>query len=192
MAQPRRIARPEPAPHAGVALDPAVAHAVARRRRGAHRRRADPVEDGARSGSSRRSTGPTAPAFAPVAAPPPPAPRPRLPCAATGRRASVSVRDGSAGARRRRRGASAAGRPSSRLPRRLAAKKLPGSGIPPRRIAVILKWARRVSQVFFFALFMYFLFQTGSAAASPRRPTRRCACRCRSRRSCSPIRSSRR
>jgi polyferredoxin len=40
-------------------------------------------------------------------------------------------------------------------------KKLPGSGIPPRRIAVVLKWARRVSQVAFFALFMYFLFQTG-------------------------------
>jgi polyferredoxin len=39
--------------------------------------------------------------------------------------------------------------------------KLPGSGIPPRRIAVILKWARRGCQVFFFALFMYFLFQTG-------------------------------
>src|SRR5579883_1793310 len=47
-------------------------------------------------------------------------------------------------------------------------KRLPGSGIPPRRIAVILKWARRFSQVFFFALFMYFLFQTtfrGSFAA---------------------------
>jgi polyferredoxin len=40
-------------------------------------------------------------------------------------------------------------------------KKLPGSGIPPRRIAVILKWARRACQVGFFALFMYFLFQTG-------------------------------
>jgi hypothetical protein len=42
-----------------------------------------------------------------------------------------------------------------------AKKKLPGSGIPPRRIAVILKWSRRVSQFGFFALFMYFLFQTG-------------------------------
>jgi polyferredoxin len=39
--------------------------------------------------------------------------------------------------------------------------KLSGSGIPPRRIAVVLKWSRRVSQVTFFALFMYFLFQTG-------------------------------
>ncbi len=40
-------------------------------------------------------------------------------------------------------------------------KKLPGSGIPPRRVAVVLKWSRRFAQVFFFALFMYFLFQTG-------------------------------
>ncbi|HEX8794537.1 MAG TPA: 4Fe-4S binding protein, partial [Polyangiaceae bacterium] len=53
--------------------------------------------------------------------------------------------------------------------------KLPGSGIPPRRIAVILKWARRASQVGFFALFMYFLFQTtfrGSFAASADTPVR--------------------
>jgi polyferredoxin len=47
------------------------------------------------------------------------------------------------------------------LPKGSEKKKLPGSGIPPRRIAVILKWARRLSQVLFFALFMYFLFQTG-------------------------------
>ena len=39
--------------------------------------------------------------------------------------------------------------------------RLPGSGLPPRRIAVVLKWARRASQVGFFALFMFFLFQTG-------------------------------
>jgi hypothetical protein len=54
-------------------------------------------------------------------------------------------------------------------------KKLPGSGIPPRRIAVILKWARRISQVGFFALFMYFLFQTtfrGSFAARADQPVR--------------------
>jgi polyferredoxin len=38
---------------------------------------------------------------------------------------------------------------------------LPGSGIAPRRVAVVLKWARRFTQVFCFALFMYFLFQTG-------------------------------
>ncbi len=46
-------------------------------------------------------------------------------------------------------------------PLRKPKKKLPGSGLPPRRVAVILKWARRASQVGFFALFMYFLFQTG-------------------------------
>jgi polyferredoxin len=47
--------------------------------------------------------------------------------------------------------------------------KLPGSGIPARPIIRFLVWARRVSQVGFFGLFMYFLFQTtfrGSFAAS--------------------------
>jgi polyferredoxin len=39
--------------------------------------------------------------------------------------------------------------------------KLPGSGIPARVGIRTLKWARRFAQVFFFALFMYFLFQTG-------------------------------
>jgi polyferredoxin len=39
--------------------------------------------------------------------------------------------------------------------------KLPGSGIPARRVIKVLVWARRFSQVFFFGLFMYFLFQTG-------------------------------
>jgi polyferredoxin len=39
--------------------------------------------------------------------------------------------------------------------------KLPGSGIPARRLIRVLVWARRVSQVGFFALFMFFLFQTG-------------------------------
>ncbi len=51
----------------------------------------------------------------------------------------------------------------------------PGSGIPPRRIAVVLKWARRISQVLFFALFAYFLFQTtfrGSFAARADAPVR--------------------
>ncbi|MGH7270749.1 MAG: 4Fe-4S binding protein, partial [Polyangiaceae bacterium] len=65
-----------------------------------------------------------------------------------------------------------------RAPAATSAKKrakLPGSGIPPRRVAVILKWARRASQVGFFALFMYFLFQTGfrgSFAASADAPVR--------------------
>jgi polyferredoxin len=59
--------------------------------------------------------------------------------------------------------ASAASAPSVPVaaPAKKAKKKLPGSGIPPRRVAVILKWARRACQVGFFALFMYFLFQTG-------------------------------
>ncbi|MCL2450998.1 MAG: hypothetical protein FWD17_18800, partial [Polyangiaceae bacterium] len=35
----------------------------------------------------------------------------------------------------------AAGAPARRWPRWLTAKKLPGSGIPPRRVAVVLKWA---------------------------------------------------
>ncbi|MEO8877832.1 MAG: 4Fe-4S binding protein, partial [Polyangiaceae bacterium] len=39
--------------------------------------------------------------------------------------------------------------------------KLPGSGIPARRVIKVLVWVRRFSQVFFFSLFMYFLFQTG-------------------------------
>ncbi len=39
--------------------------------------------------------------------------------------------------------------------------KLPGSGIPPRKSIAALKWVRRASQVGFFGLFMYFLFQTG-------------------------------
>ena len=50
---------------------------------------------------------------------------------------------------------------SATEPPKKKASKLSGSGIPPRRIAVVLKWSRRVSQVAFFALFMYFLFQTG-------------------------------
>jgi polyferredoxin len=57
--------------------------------------------------------------------------------------------------------APAAEAPALAPPLRKPKKKLPGSGIPPRRVAVILKWARRASQVAFFALFMYFLFQTG-------------------------------
>ncbi|HEX7602822.1 MAG TPA: 4Fe-4S binding protein, partial [Polyangiaceae bacterium] len=39
--------------------------------------------------------------------------------------------------------------------------KLPGSGIPARRSMRILVWVRRASQVFFFGLFCWFLFQTG-------------------------------
>jgi polyferredoxin len=39
--------------------------------------------------------------------------------------------------------------------------KLPGSGIPARKVVRILVWVRRAAQIGFFALFMYFLFQTG-------------------------------
>ena len=39
--------------------------------------------------------------------------------------------------------------------------KRAGSGIPARRVIRWLVWGRRFAQVFFFALFMYFLFQTG-------------------------------
>jgi polyferredoxin len=53
--------------------------------------------------------------------------------------------------------------------------KRPGSGIPARPIIRTLVWARRISQVGFFALFMYFLFQTafrGSFAARADAPVR--------------------
>ncbi len=63
---------------------------------------------------------------------------------------------------------------SAKAPSKRAAR-LPGSGIPPRRIAVILKWARRACQVGFLAVFLYFLFQTafrGSFAARADAPVR--------------------
>ncbi|MCU0687994.1 MAG: 4Fe-4S binding protein [Polyangiaceae bacterium] len=41
-----------------------------------------------------------------------------------------------------------------------AGPKRPGSGIPARGVIRALVWARRFAQAFFFALFMYFLFQT--------------------------------
>ncbi|MEZ4221888.1 MAG: 4Fe-4S binding protein [Polyangiaceae bacterium] len=39
-------------------------------------------------------------------------------------------------------------------------RKPPGSGLPARRVIVVLKWVRRVAQVVFLSLFLYFLFQT--------------------------------
>ncbi|WP_394827003.1 4Fe-4S binding protein [Pendulispora albinea] len=54
-------------------------------------------------------------------------------------------------------------------------KKLPGSGIPARLSIRSLVWVRRASQVLFFALFMYFLFQTafrGTFAAQADTPVR--------------------
>jgi polyferredoxin len=53
--------------------------------------------------------------------------------------------------------------------------KLPGSGIPARKGIRTLVWVRRASQVGFFVLFMYFLFQTGfhgSFAAKADTPVR--------------------
>jgi polyferredoxin len=53
--------------------------------------------------------------------------------------------------------------------------KRPGSGIPARFSIRTLVWARRLSQVAFFALFMYFLFQTafrGTFAAQADTPVR--------------------
>jgi polyferredoxin len=53
--------------------------------------------------------------------------------------------------------------------------KLPGSGIPARKSIRTLVWIRRASQVGFFVLFMYFLFQTGfhgSFAAKSDTPVR--------------------
>ena len=102
-----------------------------------------------------------APASAPASAPIPPRGAPDL----TSTCAPVSAP-----------GSASAAPPAPPLgPRAKPKKKLPGSGIPPRRVAVILKWARRISQVGFFALFMYFLFQTafrGSFAARADAPVR--------------------
>ncbi len=53
--------------------------------------------------------------------------------------------------------------------------RLPGSGIPARMSIRTLVWVRRFSQVFFFALFCYFVFQTGfrgSFAAQSDTPVR--------------------
>jgi polyferredoxin len=55
------------------------------------------------------------------------------------------------------------------------ASKRPGSGLPPRRIAVVLKAARRAAQVSFLLLFLYFLCQTafrGSFVAHAETPVR--------------------
>jgi polyferredoxin len=53
--------------------------------------------------------------------------------------------------------------------------KRPGSGIPARKSIRTLVWVRRASQIGFFALFLYFLFQTGfhgSFAAKADTPVR--------------------
>ena len=53
--------------------------------------------------------------------------------------------------------------------------KRPGSGIPARKVIRVLVWVRRVSQVGFLALFLYFLFQTafrGTFTATAGEPVR--------------------
>ena len=53
--------------------------------------------------------------------------------------------------------------------------KRPGSGIPARRSIRTLVWVRRAAQIGFFALFMFFLFQTafrGTFSASADQPVR--------------------
>jgi polyferredoxin len=65
--------------------------------------------------------------------------------------------------------------PTTRNPPPTKRRGLSGSGIPPRKIAVVLKWARRTAQVGFLALFLYFLFQTtfrGTFAARADAPVR--------------------
>src|SRR5690606_31952087 len=55
------------------------------------------------------------------------------------------------------------------------AKKRPGSGIPARKIIQVLVWVRRVAQVTFLSLFLYFLCQTafrGTFAAESGTPVR--------------------
>ncbi len=54
-------------------------------------------------------------------------------------------------------------------------RKLPGSGLPPRRSIRILRWARRVTQTATLGLFLFFLTQTtfrGSFSASADVPVR--------------------
>src|SRR5205085_2516045 len=58
-------------------------------------------------------------------------------------------------------GGGAAAAPARPAKKQKIDPKLPGSGIPARKSIRVLKWARRFAQLFFFALFMYFLFQTG-------------------------------
>ena len=66
-------------------------------------------------------------------------------------------------------GAAAPTKPAKKDP------KLPGSGIPARRSIRTLVWVRRAAQIGFFALFMFFLFQTafrGTFTATADQPVR--------------------
>jgi polyferredoxin len=66
-------------------------------------------------------------------------------------------------------GAAAPTKPTKKDPKR------PGSGIPARRSIRTLVWVRRAAQIGFFALFMFFLFQTafrGTFTATADQPVR--------------------
>ena len=67
------------------------------------------------------------------------------------------------------------GGPSAPTKPKKAAKKLPGSGIPARKVIRVLVWVRRVSQVGFVTLFLYFLAHTafrGTFTATAGEPVR--------------------
>jgi polyferredoxin len=67
------------------------------------------------------------------------------------------------------------GGPSAPIKPKKPAKKLPGSGIPARKVIRILVWVRRVSQVGFVSLFLFFLARTafrGTFAATSSEPVR--------------------
>lgn len=67
------------------------------------------------------------------------------------------------------------GGPSAPIKTKKPKKKLPGSGIPARKVIQILVWVRRVSQVGFIGLFLYYLVSTafrGTFAASAGEPVR--------------------
>ena len=66
-------------------------------------------------------------------------------------------------------------KPAKVVPQKKTKSKLPGSGIPARKVIVGLKWLRRVAQVGFLSLFLYFLFQTafrGTFSANSDTPVR--------------------
>jgi hypothetical protein len=67
------------------------------------------------------------------------------------------------------------GGPSAPIKPKTAKKKLPGSGIPARKVIRVLVWVRRVSQIGFVTLFLYFLAHTafrGTFAATSSEPVR--------------------
>jgi polyferredoxin len=71
-------------------------------------------------------------------------------------------------------GAAASANTAPVKPKKIDPKR-PGSGIPARKVIRGLVWARRFAQVFFFALFMYFLFETafrGTFSAAAGEPVR--------------------